>query len=341
MVAQKPILGSCAATNRLASSVAGENSQMDQKMMNRIGKLALATLFCWTAGAHAQEPLSLDELVKAFGWDFEAGEIKVEQLGEGFYALFGIGGNILVSVGKDGTLLVDDQFPQLMPKIEAALAELGSDGVDFVINTHWHFDHAEGNLHFGPAGVPLIAQINSRNMMADTHVINLVGVSYRQEPYPESAWPTITYDDTMQVHFNGERIDLLHFGPAHTTGDTAVFFRGQNAVHLGDIFNTTGYPFIDAGNGGSIDGVITFSSAVRDIINTDTKVIPGHGPVADYHALVDYIDMLTVVRDRIAGLVEQGMSLEAIIAVKPTAEFDERYGDPARLIDRAYYSLTR
>jgi glyoxylase-like metal-dependent hydrolase (beta-lactamase superfamily II) len=155
------------------------------------------------------------------------------------------------------------------------------------------------------------------------------------------ARPVITYDDKMQIHFNGEQIDLMHFGPAHTTGDTAIIFRGRNAVHLGDVFNNSGYPFIDADNGGSIDGIISFCSAVRDELNEDSTVIPGHGPVTDYQALTDYIDMLKVVRDRIAGMIGEGKSLEEVIAAKPTAEFDERYGDPGLVVDRAYTSLAK
>lgn len=289
----------------------------------------------------AEETLSLDELAGAFGWDFANAEITVQTLDEGFHVLFGVGGNIAVSVGEHGTMLVDDQFPQMMDRIDDALAALGSTGVDFAINTHWHFDHAQGNLSLGPAGTWLVAQANSRAMMADPHVINLVQWKYLQEPYPLEARPVITYDERMQFHFNGEQIDLLHFGPAHTTGDTAVIFRGRNAVHLGDVFNNSGYPFIDADNGGSIDGVIAFCSAVRDELDEDSTVIPGHGPVTDFQALVDYIDMLTVVRGRIAGLIEAGRSLTEVVAAKTTAEFDERYGDPTMLVDRAYASLSR
>lgn len=289
----------------------------------------------------AEETMNLDELAGAFGWDFESAEVTVEALGEGFYVLFGVGGNIAVSVGENGTLIVDDQFPQMMDRIDEALAAIGSTGVDFAINTHWHFDHAEGNLTLGPRGTWLVSQVNSRAMMADPHVINLVRLKYLQEPYPEAARPVITYDDKMQFHFNGEQLDLMHFGPAHTTGDTAVIFRGRNAVHLGDVFNNSGYPFIDADNGGSISGVIEFCSRVRDELNEESTVIPGHGPVTDYQALVDYIDMLTVVRDRIQAMIDDGKGLEAVIAAKPTAEFDERYGDPTMLVDRAYASLAR
>ena len=303
--------------------------------------LTVISLALLAGSAAANDELNLEEISDAFGWDFENTDITVETLGEGFYVLFGVGGNIGVSIGSDGTMLVDDQFPQMMPKIDRALTALGSKGVDFAVNTHWHFDHAEGNLTLGPRGTWLVSQANSRAMMADSHVVNLVMWQYRQDPYPEAARPVITYDDRMQFHFNGEQIDLLHFGPAHTTGDSAVVFRGRNAVHLGDVFNNSGYPFIDADNGGRISGMIEFCSAVRDELNEDSIVIPGHGPITDYQALVDYIEMLTVVRDRIVKMIGEGASLETVIAAKPSAEFDSRYGDPSMLINRAYTSLSR
>ena len=173
------------------------------------------------------------------------------------------------------------------------------------------------------------------------HVINLVALSYKQQVYPAAALPVITYDDRMQFHFNGEQIELLHFGPAHTTGDTAVIFRGRNAVHLGDVFNNSGYPFIDADNGGGISGVISFCEAVLNVIDADTVVIPGHGEVTDYAKLAAYIDMLKTVRGRIVKLIDGGSDLEAVIAAKPTAGYDESYGDPAMLVNRAYTSLTK
>jgi len=309
-------------------------------MKRNIRGLTAIAILC-AAQTHAEETMHLDELATAFGWDFESAQVTVESLAEGFHVLFGVGGNIAVSIGEDGTLLVDDQFPQMIDRIDEALAALGSDGIDFTINTHWHFDHAEGNIALGPRGTWLVSQANSRAMMAEPHVVNLVSLKYLQEPYPMNARPVITYDDRMQFHFNGEQVDLLHFGPAHTTGDTAVIFRNRNAVHLGDVFNNSGYPFIDADNGGSIDGVIEFCSRVRDEISEDSIVIPGHGPIADYQTLVDYIDMLTVVRDRISAMLEEGKSLVEVVAARPTAEFDERYGDPTMLVNRAYASLAR
>ena len=200
--------------------------------------------------------MSLDELMGAFGWNMATMPIRTEKVTDNFYVLFGAGGNVGVSIGSQGVLIVDDQFPEMIPKIGDAIREIGGGAVDFAINTHWHFDHAEGNLALGPGGTWLVSQANSREKMLGDHIINLVQLQYEQKAYPKSALPVITYDDTMQFHFNDEEIELLHFGPAHTTGDTAVIFRGSNVVHLGDVFNNTGYPFIDADNGGDLKGMM-------------------------------------------------------------------------------------
>ncbi|MBT4161280.1 MAG: MBL fold metallo-hydrolase [Gammaproteobacteria bacterium] len=301
-------------------------------------------LFCSTTWAHSgpevPETMDLDTLAKTFGWDFKAAQIKTEKVGDDLFVLFGLGGNIAVSVGEDGVFIVDDQFPQIMPKIKKAIRKLGGKDVDFAVTTHWHFDHAEGNLALGPDGVWLVAQENSREMMKGDHIINLVITAYEQKAYPESAWPDITFSDAMQFHLNGQQIDLLHFGPAHTTGDAAVIFRGTNAVHLGDVYNNTGYPFIDAGNGGTLDGVIHFCSETLKQINKETIVIPGHGPIADYNTLKDYIEMLSTIRDRLNRLIDEGKSLEEVYAAKPTAEYDEKMGDNTGFLNRAYMSLT-
>jgi glyoxylase-like metal-dependent hydrolase (beta-lactamase superfamily II) len=261
--------------------------------------------------------------------------------------MFGVGegviaGNMGVSIGPQGVLVVDDQFPEMTPKYKAAIRELGgAEEIAFAINTHWHFDHSDGNKALGPEGTWFIAQEQSREMMLKDNVINLVSQQRDQPAHPAIALPVVTYDRSMRLHFNGQRIDLLHFGPAHTTGDTAVIFREHDVAHLGDVFNTSGYPFIDADNGGSLSGVIDFCAGVLEEIETTTVVIPGHGPVSNYQGLADYVTMLRTIRDRIAALIASGASLEQVIAARPTAEWDERQGDPARLIDRAYAGMTR
>jgi cyclase len=267
--------------------------------------------------------------------------ITTQTLADNFHVLFGVGGNILVSIGTNGVLIVDDQFPQMVPKYKATIGELGGGAVNFAINTHWHFDHADGNQVLGPEGTWLVAHETSRQMMTKNNVINLVSITRDQPAYAETAWPVLTYDDTMRFHFNGERIDLMHFGPAHTTGDTAVIFRGHKAVHLGDVYNNAGYPFIDADNGGSLSGVIEFCSKVLAEIDSTYTVVPGHGPVADARALADYVAMLTTIRDRMNALISTGATLEQVVAAQPTSDWDERKGDPANFLNRSYLSLTR
>jgi glyoxylase-like metal-dependent hydrolase (beta-lactamase superfamily II) len=267
--------------------------------------------------------------------------ITTQKLADDLHVLFGVGGNILVSIGANGVLIVDDQFPQMVPKYKAAIGELGGGTIAFAINTHWHFDHADGNQVLGPEGTWLVAQENSRQMMTKSNVINLVSAKRDQPAYPETALPVLTYDDAMRFHFNGERIDLLHFGPAHTTGDTAVVFRGHRVVHLGDVFNNAGYPFIDADNGGSLSGVIEFCSRVLAEIDSTYTVVPGHGPVTDAQALADYVGMLTTIRDRMSALIASGATLEQVEASRPTSEWDQRKGDPESFLNRAYSSLSR
>ena len=267
--------------------------------------------------------------------------ITTQRLADDFHVLFGVGGNILVSIGANGVLIVDDQFAPMVPKYKATIGELGGGAIAFAINTHWHFDHSDANQVLGPEGTWLIAHENSRQMMTKSNVINLVSAKRDQPAYAETALPVLTYDDTMRFYFNGERIDLLHFGPAHTTGDTAVVFRGHHVVHMGDVYNNAGYPFIDADNGGSLSGVIEFSSRVLAEIDSTYTVVPGHGPVADAQALRDYVDMLTTIRDRMSALIASGATLEQVVASRPTSEWDARKGDPANFLNRAYLSLSR
>jgi len=291
--------------------------------------LGVGLLACRAAGAQG-----LDH--------FDAADIRVVELDESFYILyFPTGGNLLVSIGEQGVLIVDDQFRNRVPAFLERIRGLGGNGVDIVINTHWHADHAQGNRVLGAGGSWIISQLNSREMLTRERVVNTVQA---QTPYPiweTAALPVATFDDSMQVHFNGQRIDLLHFGRAHTTGDAAVIFRGHNVVHLGDVFNTDSYPFIDADNGGHVDGVIEFCEAVLMEINEATVVVPGHGEAGTYADLRDYVDMVRTVRDRIARLVARGASLDEVIAANPTADWDDELTNSLRFVDRVYANLTR
>ena len=296
------------------------------------------------SAAAADNVMTLDDLLAQFGWDFEAAEIRTEKVADGLYVLFGIGGNIGVSIGEDGVLIVDDQFPEMIPKVNAAIEALGGGAVDYAVNTHWHFDHAEGNLALGPAGTKIVAHQNAREDMARGGVINMVVSKYGQQPYPEDALPVITFEDRMRLHYNGDQIDLVHAGPAHTTGDTAVIFRKHKAVHFGDVFNNLGYPFIDVDSGGDINGMIAFCQAILDELPKDAIVIPGHGEIVDYAALEAYIAMLTTVRDRVAAGIAEGKTLQEVEASNPTAGFQEAYGPVVAslgFINRVYASLAK
>ena len=291
-----------------------------------------------------EELLTLEQLLERFQWNFEDAGIITQEVGEGLHVLFGIGGNIAASIGEDGVLIVDNMFPEMVPKVRTAIAELGGGDIDYAVNTHWHFDHAEGNLTLGPAGTSIVAHDNSAAMMAKTNILNLVITKYLQEAYPREARPAISFDDRMRLYFNGDEIDIVHAGPAHTAGDAAVIFRKHNAVHFGDVFNNTGYPFIDADSGGGIDGMIAFCQSILDEVGPNAVIIPGHGEVTDSATLQAYIDMLKAVRERVAAMIAEGKSMEEVMAAKPTADFDETFGPEENslgFVNRVYTSLMR
>ena len=278
-------------------------------------------------------------VLDAFGWDLKKAEITIERINENNHVLFGLGGNILVNSGKDGVLIVDDQFPQLKNKIMSAIRKIGGRKIDYIVNSHWHFDHAEGNIAFGKTGSRIIAHENSRFMMINPQPINLVSVVYPQQPYPSHALPQITYQNTMTVNLNGEEIGLYNFGSAHTTGDTAVYLKQSNILHMGDVFNMSGFPFIDADNGGNIDGIIYFCQSILSVINDETVVVPGHGPISTTQDMQNYIDMLVVVRDRIKNLIDKEKTLEQVLEAHPAQEWEAGFGDATLLVDRAYTGL--
>ena len=322
---------------------------MKQKYLFATLLITFFILSSTTDAAHHEKEENNNEegqqaVLDAFGWDFSKAKITTEKITENIHVLFGYGGNILVSTGKDGVLLVDDQFPQLKYKIMSAVRKLGGRSIDYIVNTHWHFDHAEGNNAFGPDGAKIVAHENSRDMMLNPKPINLSFIVYPQQPYPSNAVPQITFKENMKLHLNGDQIELYHFGHAHTTGDAAVYLRDSNVLHMGDVFNMSGPPFIDADNGGSIDGIIRFCEEILKVVNDKTIVVPGHGPISTTEDIQIYIDMLIVVRDRIQSLIIEGKTLEQILASDPTVEWRNKYGEGPfiqGLVDRAYAGMIK
>lgn len=248
--------------------------------------------------------------------DFDNVEIQVVEVRPGVAVLFGRGGNIGVSYGEDGTILVDDQFAPLIPRITAAVAELGAEPVEYVINTHWHFDHTGGNEPLGEAGAIIVAHDNVRARLLTGGTV----FGNTAPPAPAAALPVLTYDNGMTIHANGDAIDLMFLGGGHTDGDTVVLWREANVVHLGDLFfHQMGWPFIDVGSGGNAQPLLTSLARVIAMIDEETVVIPGHGPVTNRAGLVAYHAMVDEGIRRIAALRDEGQSLEQIIAAEPLA----------------------
>ena len=312
-------------------------------MINKMKKIILIFLifFLYTEDVFpSNKILSTDEAVVALLGSPDETEIRIQKITENLYLFFGLGGNIAVSIGDDGVLIVDDQIPSLIPKIKDAIKEIGGGDLVYTINTHWHFDHAEGNLALDPKITKIISQSNAREYMAKGGLIDMVANRINQEPYPDYALPVITYENGMTLYFNNEEIEIIHFGPAHTSGDSAVIFHNQNAVHYGDVFVTEGYPFIDVSSGGSIDGIINFLSKSLTKLKPGAIILPGHGEIATLQDVEDTITMLKTVRERILKMINEGKSLQEVIDAKPTKDFDEKYPDwLGNFVNRAYTSL--
>jgi cyclase len=240
------------------------------------------------------------------------------------YMLAAAGGNMALSVGDDGGLLVDSDYAPLTEKIVAAVKALHPAPMRYVVNTHWHFDHVGGNAGLAQAGACIVAHENVRRRMSTEQFI--AHIDHRAPPSPPAALPVLTYTDAMTLHWNGDDVRVIHVPPAHTDGDSFVYFEQANALHVGDVYFAEGYPFIDVRAGGSLDGVIQAVDRALTLANDQTKIIPGHGPLSDAKQLRVYREMLATARDRVRGLVQQGKSRAEVIASKPTRDLDEKWG---------------
>jgi cyclase len=257
--------------------------------------------------------------------DFDKVQIQTISVAPGISMLIGQGGNIAVSTGEDGPVLVDDQFAPLAPKIEAAVKAIQDGPVRFVLNTHWHFDHTGGNEIFGKRGTLIIAHKNVRTRMSTKQF--MAAMNREVPPSPDDALPVVTFDESVMLHWNGEDIALSHLPNAHTDGDAAVWFKKANVVHTGDVFVNGFYPFIDASSGGSLAGVIAGVDALLAQVNVETKIIPGHGPLGGMKDLTAYRDMLSTVRKRVADGIAKGKTLQQLTEAKTLADLDKEWGD--------------
>jgi cyclase len=262
--------------------------------------------------------------VFAQGQDFSKVEIKTEKLSANVYMLIGAGGNIGLSVGDDAVFVIDDQFAPLAPKIKAAIAAITKKPVQFVLNTHFHGDHSGGNEAFAGDGALIVAHDNVRKRMSADQLVNF---GTRQAASPKAALPVVTVASEISFHINGDDLRAMHVPRAHTDGDMVVHFTKADVVHMGDTFFNGMYPFIDSRSGGSADGVVAAADRVLALATDNTKIIPGHGPVASKADLQNYRNMLATVTERIRALRKEGKSDADIRAAKPAAEFDVKLGN--------------
>lgn len=252
--------------------------------------------------------------------DFSGVEIKVTRVAGNIYMLEGAGGNIGVSAGPDGILIVDDQFAPLADKIRTALKGIGNHKLRFILNTHFHGDHTGGNAVFGPEAT-IVAQSNVRRRLESGGMIQ----GEKNDPISKDALPVITFDESLSVHMNGEEIKLLHVPSGHTDGDSIIFFSGANVVHMGDQFFNGGFPFVDLRSGGTVDGYVRNIGTVLEKLKPGVKIIPGHGPLATLEDLRTYHQMLVATTGLVQKKIKDGKTLEQSKAEGLPAEF-ERYG---------------
>jgi glyoxylase-like metal-dependent hydrolase (beta-lactamase superfamily II) len=255
--------------------------------------------------------------------NFDTVQVRSTQLARGIYMLTGAGGNMGLSVGDDAVFLIDDQYAPLTPKIRAAIASITPKPVRFVLNTHWHFDHTGGNKDHGEAGAMIIAHDNVRKRLSSEQFIEALN---RKEPAsPHAALPVVTFNDTVTFWINGDTVTAFHVAPAHTDGDAIVSFKSANVVHMGDVFVSAGFPFVDLSSGGSINGFIGATERVLRVVNANTKIIPGHGPLSDKARLQAYHDMLVVMRDRMQKAIAAGQTVDQVLASQITADYNASF----------------
>ena len=275
--------------------------------MKFINKTLLVTTVFLSFMAFAKEPPAKVEL----SW-------QATQVADGLYMLMGVGGfaggNLGLSVGEDGVILIDDAMPSTLDIMNKALADITTNDIDFLINTHVHGDHTGNNKAMGDKGVHIVAHENLRKHLLKKGVTNAKG---KQIDAPKSSLPTITFSRSMDFHLNGLNAHIFHLAHAHTDGDAAIHFTNVNVIHMGDTMFNKMFPYIDFNSGGSLDGYIEAQKTVLGLVDEETKIIPGHGPLANKQDLIDSIAMLEDARSMVAALIKEGKTEKEIINLNP------------------------
>ena len=274
--------------------------------------------------------------IASFSQNYDSVNIKATKITSSVYMLEGSGGNIGVLIGNDGIILVDDQFAPLSEKIKKSIATLSDKPIKFIINTHFHFDHSDGNKTLGGEGVIIVAHENTRKRLTTDQMISIFNVD--QKAYPYDALPKITFAESVTLNMNGETVQVFHVKNAHTDGDAIIFFKESNVVHTGDVFVRYGLPFIDQLNGGNIDGMIKAIEELLMQVNDDTKIIPGHGKISTKKDLEDYKIMLKIVRDKVALEMKNGKTMDQIMDLDPAKGYNHVF-DRREFVRIIYNSL--
>jgi cyclase len=250
--------------------------------------------------------------------------IKTTRLRENIFLLTGPGGNMVALTGSEGKVLVDTSFAGSVPKIIAALGEIDAQPLKVIINTHWHFDHTDGNAGLHQTGATIIAHENTLKRLSTPQEIPLFQMHF--DAMPPAAWPRQTFNDQFGLHFGGEQLDMAHILPAHTDSDIYVSYEKGNVLHCGDVWFNGIYPFIDPSSGGNINGMIAGAAECLKHADAETIIIPGHGPQGNKGQLTEYHDMMATVRDRVAKQKSAGKTVQEVVAAKPTADLDAEWG---------------
>jgi glyoxylase-like metal-dependent hydrolase (beta-lactamase superfamily II) len=273
--------------------------------------------------------------------NFDDVTVAATKLSDHVFMLTGAGGNVGVLTGEDGVFLVDDQYAPLADRIKAAVRDISDEPVRYLVNTHWHGDHSGGNESFGKDGVVIVAHDNVRKRLGRDEFMKLLKREVKASP--AAALPQITFANRATLHFSGEKVTAYHAPYAHTDGDSFIYFENANVIHTGDLFFNGNYPFIDTGSGGSIDGMIRGVKRIVALADDETKIIPGHGPVASKEDLQNYLAMLEETRKRIAALIGKKVSLNRAVFQKPLKDLDETWGNgfmtPERYLRIVYNDL--
>lgn len=275
--------------------------------------------------ALSDKPPAFTDQLPALRAKLGAEPIQFKKLGDNLTLLMGPGGNIAVLNGKDGKILVDTFVRPAWNRLKSTLDSIGPQPVNLVINTHWHFDHTDNNALFRAEWVPILAHKNTSIRMSETHNIDVLRFHF--PPSSEIALPNRTFEKEYSLAANGETLKLKHVDPAHTDTDIFIFYENSNVVHCGDlVINNGGFPLIDYDSGGKIAGMVEASNRILTLADNNTRIIPGHGPIADKRTLELFRNLLVDVYERISHLRSQGRTLEETIAAKPLADLNAKWG---------------